>query len=143
MGRGYLHSVLWIVLASMLALIAMYWLPDVAAGDWTMRKIDMLSDLRPDSAATDSVEKLEVKNKIDSCRPGMTCIDDMSGLEHQGMEPLWLALDSLGSLGRPVRIAVLGDSYIEGDILTSDLREALQRRFGGSPDFVTQKSHIL
>ncbi len=132
MGRGYLHSVLWIVLASMLALIAMYWLPDVAAGDWTMRKIDMLSDLRPDSAATDSVEKLEVKNKIDSCRPGMTCIDDMSGLEHQGMEPLWLALDSLGSLGRPVRIAVLGDSYIEGDILTSDLREALQRRFGGS-----------
>lgn len=34
--------------------------------------------------------------------------------------------------GRPVRIAVLGDSFIEGDILTSDLRETLQEHYGGS-----------
>lgn len=32
---------------------------------------------------------------------------------------------------RRVRIAVLGDSFIEGDILTADLREALQSRYGG------------
>ncbi len=31
----------------------------------------------------------------------------------------------------PVRIAFLGDSFVEGDILTADLREALQLRFGG------------
>lgn len=30
-----------------------------------------------------------------------------------------------------VRIAVLGDSFIEGDILTADLRERLQTAFGG------------
>lgn len=33
--------------------------------------------------------------------------------------------------GRPVRMAVLGDSFIEGDILTADLRECLQERYGG------------
>lgn len=33
---------------------------------------------------------------------------------------------------RPVRIAFLGDSFVEGDILTADLREALQLHFGGS-----------
>lgn len=33
--------------------------------------------------------------------------------------------------GRPVRIAFLGDSFVEGDILTADLREKLQDRFGG------------
>ncbi len=33
--------------------------------------------------------------------------------------------------GAPVRIAFLGDSFVEGDILTADLREALQMRFGG------------
>ena len=33
--------------------------------------------------------------------------------------------------GEEVRIAFLGDSFIEGDILTSDLREALQAKFGG------------
>ncbi len=33
---------------------------------------------------------------------------------------------------RPARIAVIGDSYIEGDILTSDLRSDLQSVYGGS-----------
>lgn len=32
---------------------------------------------------------------------------------------------------RPVRIAVTGDSYIEGDIFTKDLREGLQALYGG------------
>ena len=34
--------------------------------------------------------------------------------------------------GRLSRIAVLGDSYIEGDIFTQDLRAKLQTRYGGS-----------
>lgn len=34
-------------------------------------------------------------------------------------------------LGEEVRIAFMGDSFIEGDILTSDLREQLQSLFGG------------
>ena len=32
---------------------------------------------------------------------------------------------------RPVRIAVLGDSFIEADIITADLREQLQMNYGG------------
>lgn len=32
---------------------------------------------------------------------------------------------------RPVRIAFVGDSFIEGDMLTSDLRETLQTKLGG------------
>lgn len=39
--------------------------------------------------------------------------------------------DTLLHARRPVRIAVLGDSFIEGDILTADLREKLQTAFGG------------
>ncbi len=39
------------------------------------------------------------------------------------------ALAQAGS--RPVRIAFFGDSFIEGDILTSDLREMLQAQYGG------------
>lgn len=33
--------------------------------------------------------------------------------------------------GEDVRIAFMGDSFVEGDILTSDLREGLQQLFGG------------
>ncbi len=39
--------------------------------------------------------------------------------------------DTLLAAHRPVRIAVLGDSFIEGDILTADLRELLQKNYGG------------
>ena len=38
-----------------------------------------------------------------------------------------------GTARRPVRIAFLGDSFVEGDILTADLRERLQAAFGGRP----------
>lgn len=34
--------------------------------------------------------------------------------------------------GRMARIAVIGDSYIEGDIFTQDIRRLLQDRFGGN-----------
>lgn len=36
------------------------------------------------------------------------------------------------SKSRPVRIAVIGDSYIEGDIFTQDVRRLLQQAYGGS-----------
>ncbi len=41
--------------------------------------------------------------------------------------------DTLLTARRPVRIAFLGDSFVEGDILTADLREELQKRFGERP----------
>jgi len=39
--------------------------------------------------------------------------------------------DTLLTAQRPVRIAFLGDSFVEGDILTADLRERLQTAYGG------------
>ncbi|MFO7446137.1 MAG: hypothetical protein R6W90_07200 [Ignavibacteriaceae bacterium] len=37
-----------------------------------------------------------------------------------------------GSKTKKIRIAHFGDSLIEGDVITSDLRENLQKRFGGN-----------
>ena len=39
--------------------------------------------------------------------------------------------DTLLYARRPVRIAVLGDSFIEGDIVTADVRERMQDLYGG------------
>lgn len=39
--------------------------------------------------------------------------------------------DTVLSGHRPIRIAFLGDSFVEGDILTADLRERLQMAYGG------------
>lgn len=48
-----------------------------------------------------------------------------------GLKHFYDALARGASKGRPTRIAVLGDSFIEGDIMTDALREYLQRQWGG------------
>ena len=61
-------------------------------------------------------------------RGGDMVIEDYTAAQ-QGPAHLRAALASASS--RPARIAVIGDSYIEGDIFTQDLRDALQSQYGG------------
>lgn len=67
----------------------------------------------------------------DSCREGLTCIEDYSD-SIGGLSHFYASLNAIGEMDRPVRIAVFGDSFIEGDIFVSDLRQMLQKQFGGS-----------
>lgn len=55
-------------------------------------------------------------------------IEEYDSLRSDGMRAFY---DTVLTARRPVRIAVLGDSFIEGDILTADLREMLQQTYGG------------
>jgi len=48
-----------------------------------------------------------------------------------GLRRFFAALNSINTLGRPVRIGFVGDSFIEGDILVADFRAKMQQRFGG------------
>ncbi|MDR0700666.1 MAG: hypothetical protein LBG28_15825 [Tannerella sp.] len=59
-----------------------------------------------------------------------TQIEDFSS-GHTGLSRFFAALNHVNNLGRPVRIAFLGDSFIEGDILVADFRAKMQERFGG------------
>ncbi len=127
----------WVVLLTLLVLLTLSWLPAVRVGEWQMRRVDLLSDVRADSQAGGDAEQLDSLPSaahlavVDSCRPGLMCIADMSDSTLRGMTPLYEALARRTELGRPVRIAVLGDSYIEGDIFTADLRQLLQEHYGG------------
>lgn len=49
-----------------------------------------------------------------------------------GLVRFFSALNNIRELERPVRIAFLGDSFIEGDIVVADLRAAFQEQFGGN-----------
>ena len=63
--------------------------------------------------------------------------------EHNGLGKFYAALSNQDQLGRPVRIAFLGDSFIEGDIIVGDLRAGLQKKFGGGGvGFVPISSHV-
>ena len=178
MEKDHLKKVPLIVLTAIFVLLAMYWIPPLAVGGWHMRKIDLLADVRSDSAVNqliasdstlasvimasdstalnddkmlDSVPPvlegshltrdksgklitmedsiINAKAEVTETRSGVTSIIDMSNGAPCGMSSFYNAL-AMAS-GRPVRIAVIGDSFIEGDIMTSKLRELLQQRFGG------------
>ena len=136
--KNYLKYSLGLIVFVMIALIAMHWLPAITIDGHTMRRVDLLSDVRPfksdmEELDTDSLPPVPAVKPIfvDTCRTGMTCIEDYSDSTLRGMTPFYRALDEVSSKGRLVRIAVFGDSFIEADIFTADLREMLQKRFGG------------
>lgn len=57
-------------------------------------------------------------------------IEDYS-VGHVGLKKFFAALNKRQNLGRPVRVAFLGDSFIEGDIMVADFRSGMQKQFGG------------
>jgi hypothetical protein len=59
-----------------------------------------------------------------------TQIEDFS-TGHTGLHRFFAALNNIKELGRPVRIAFVGDSFIEGDILVADFRAKMQANYGG------------
>lgn len=50
---------------------------------------------------------------------------------HVGLKRFFTALNNINNMNRPVRIAFMGDSFVEGDIVVADLRSSLQKMFGG------------
>jgi len=58
-------------------------------------------------------------------------IEDFS-VGHTGLKHFFTMLNRIYALDRPVRIAFMGDSFIEGDIILADFRAKMQDRFGGS-----------
>jgi len=136
--KNYLKYSLGLTLFILVALIGMHWLPVITIDGHTMRRVDLLSDIRTSEPEEEKMEAdslppvPEVKPAfIDTCRTGMTCIEDYSDSTLRGMTPFYRALDEIPMKKRLVCIAVFGDSFIEADIFTADLREMLQKRFGG------------
>ena len=63
-------------------------------------------------------------------RLGVVRFNDYSE-DGNGLHSFFEKLHSIKSLHRPVRIAFFGDSFIEGDIFSGDLRLLFQENFGG------------
>ncbi len=68
--------------------------------------------------------------ELDTDEEGLTSIADYSKGEAGGMSFFYDALNRVEE-GAYARVAVFGDSFIEGDIFTADLRSYLQSEFGG------------
>ena len=72
--------------------------------------------------APDSARRMPVVPDSTRLNPTLVEIEDFGTPDSSRLRAFY---DTLLCARRPVRIAVLGDSFIEGDILTADLRERL------------------
>lgn len=136
MKDNQLKYTVCLTVGMLLLLLVLYFLPEMEVCGHRLRRVDLLGDVRV--VQVEAVEDADtllpllppVKPAfVDTCRAGMTCIEDYSDSTLRGMAPFYKALDEAPS--RPVRIAYFGDSFIEADILTADLRAMLQQKYGG------------
>jgi lysophospholipase L1-like esterase len=136
MKYNYLAQALYWLTYSILALFLLSIIQPFSIGGFTYKKINLLADIEPElvtprpDSVIDTIEFVApvAKHKIDSCKKGVVCVEDFSA-EGNAMEAFVKSLNQSNS--KPVRIAFFGDSFIEGDILTSSLRDTLQRVLGG------------
>lgn len=104
------------------------------------KKIDLLKDIRytsqkhqppfPDILFTDVLR--DSINKVKQQQQRIAIQSFSKNDTVNAMDRFFRALYQTKQTGRKTRIAYFGDSMIEGDLLTQDLRASLQKLFGGS-----------
>jgi hypothetical protein len=124
-------------------LLFMHFIPQIKICGVNLRHVDILCDVVPelDGGDTHNViskplvpdpKSVAHKGSFREVFPsGIECFKDYSEEKSGGMILFYTALCNIKKLDRPVRIAYFGDSFIEGDIVTADLREMLQNKYGG------------
>lgn len=158
MNKNYITQVVWLVVLTVGFLLLLSTLPSHEI-NYKTKQIDILSDLRTDDGKYETdpseeeqpAEPKSIAPEVDEAaethktdpvpeqpiaqvkrREGdITLIEDYSEAL-DGIQHLATAIDNRNNLNRPIRIAFLGDSYIEADILTQNIRQSLQDLYGGS-----------
>ena len=102
--KNYLKYSLWLVLTVFVALFGLHWLPAITIDGHTMRRVDLLSDLRYPKqevavADSDTIPLPPVVKPVfvDTCRAGMTCIEDYGDSTRRGMASFYEAPDRTSS----------------------------------------------
>jgi lysophospholipase L1-like esterase len=139
MSKNKLHEPFLLCIIIIASLFLLSVLPKFSLESLTFKRINLLSDLTAEKidsiqvafndslvAKQDSVIQL-VK---ETCRPGITCIEDYSG-DSTALFKFYKALADIEKSSRAVRIAFYGDSFIEGDVFCGSFRDSLQSIYGG------------
>lgn len=90
MEKNQLKHTAGLVIGVLCLLLALYYLPDLEMGGHRLRKVDLLAEVRPVEAMMESdtlLDSLPVVRPVfvDTCRAGLTCIEDYSDSACWGM----------------------------------------------------------
>lgn len=94
----------------------------------SLKNFDLLADIKQDEQNNLQLASSDKKSKEKKNNDKQT----ISEKPNEGLAHFFTCLDSLKAKKKKIRIAHFGDSMIEGDLISSTLREELQNTFGGS-----------
>lgn len=131
MQTNYIKNIFYLCLSLVVILLIISQLQFLNLEKFGLKKVDVLADIRKDTT-----HKITQKVKV-KIHKNSTKVDDFIGFEDfsenkTGIKAFALALKKIKTDKQKVRIGFFGDSFIEGDMLTSDIRDSLQYLYGGS-----------
>lgn len=91
---------------------------DTTANDTTATELHSTDSTNSKGVTTDTLPPLELSSRLMDYSEGQSALRRLRVALREGRS-------------RSVRIAFVGDSFIEGDILVAPFRQALQQRYGG------------
>ncbi len=134
MQKNYIPQAFYFTLAvaGVLLLLSVFHTEKTMFG-FTLKPVAILSDIvAADSASTTKlVLKDTLAAKLEPCPPNVVCFRNFTGTDFPLDELFSRLLKAKEKQGK-VRIAWYGDSFSDGDILVSDLRDTLQSLYGGN-----------
>jgi len=114
----------------LLGLILSSYIPESEMFGFKLKKMDIFSDIRIEKKQKTLKVKHIKKEFLDTCPTGTICFEDYS-TKKNALDAFFNALKDIHENKSKTRIAFFGDSFIEGDIMTGEIRKILQNRFGG------------
>jgi len=134
MSKNYIPQAFYytLALAGILCILSLFQKERTLLG-YTLKPVSIFSDILADDSA--ALKQLQFKDTIaaasEPCPKGVVCFRNFTAEEYpldKLFDHLLKAKDKKGK----VRIAWYGDSFSDGDILVSDLRDTLQSLYGGN-----------
>jgi lysophospholipase L1-like esterase len=126
--KSYLNHVVILISCVLILCVAAFLIPDITIYGYEFKKVDFLKDVKHKKKSELAKVSSIAKEFIDKCPTGYTCIEDYSK-DKKAMHAIFESLNKENALSR---MAFFGDSFIDGDIFTAEVRKILQEKFGGS-----------
>lgn len=132
---------LLILLFAIFLLIGLYFIPANVLVHYHLKRVNILSDILPKNTIIPPMQRIATKdsNAVGTISEDATflpivdadSIINLQGDTSAGMGLFFQSLMALGNTKKKIRIAYFGDSVIEGDLITENLRRKFQNTYGG------------